>query len=559
MKQKLELTWAGKDEPLKVEPRILLYDREKSHGAQDTGNLLIHGDNLLALKALEKKYAGQVKCIYIDPPFNTGQAFENYDDNLEISLWLNLMHYRIETLYKLLSNDGTIFVHMDDGYLAYLTILMDEIFGRNNRLYLVSFKQGAATGHKAINPGCVTNTNFILMYAKSKSFWSPNKVYTKRGRDARYGKYIVNIDSPYQDWKIVTLAEAFADSIHENLPTAHKIIKNNPDMIEKFVIQNSRSIIRTARPDIKSVGKDIQEKISYSQDNPHEILYLHRENHPDMYFIGGERILFYANKLQNVDGELVSAEPLTTLWNDILSNNLHNEGGVTFPKGKKPEHLIKRVLEIATNPGDLVLDSFLGSGTTAAVAQKMGRRWIGIEMGDHAYTHCKTRLDKVIDGGDAGGVTKAVGWQGGGGYRFYELAPTLILRDAFGEAVISDKYNAEQLAAAVALHEGYTYQPDAEVFWKQAVGTEKSYLFTTTRPITAAYLDAIAAEMQPGEFLTIAATSFPPELAKAEKRITLRQIPEMLLAKCAFGVENYNLPIIDPPRAEEGEEEDEIG
>ena len=120
MKQKLELTWAGKDEPLKVEPRILLYDREKSHGAQDTGNLLIHGDNLLALKALEKKYAGQVKCIYIDPPFNTGQAFENYDDNLEISLWLNLMHYRIETLYKLLSNDGTIFVHMDDGYLAYL-------------------------------------------------------------------------------------------------------------------------------------------------------------------------------------------------------------------------------------------------------------------------------------------------------------------------------------------------------------------------------------------------------------------------------------------------------
>ncbi|MBP3691378.1 MAG: site-specific DNA-methyltransferase [Schwartzia sp.] len=249
--------------------------------------------------------------------------------------------------------------------------------------------------------------------------------------------------------------------------------------------------------------------------------------------------------------------PVGNLWTDINVINPMSQERLEFV-GQKPEPLIKRVFDLTTNPGDLVLDSFLGSGTTAAVAQKMGRRWIGIEMGDHAYTHCKTRLDKVIDGADAGGVTKSVGWQGGGGYRFYELAPTLILRDVFGEAVISDKYNAEQLAAAVALHEGYTYQPDAEIFWKQAVGTEKSYLFTTTRPITAAYLDAIAAEMQPGEFLTIAATSFPPELAKAEKRITLRQIPEMLLAKCAFGVENYNLPIIDPPRAEKGEE-DEIG
>ena len=556
--KKLELTWAGKDEPLMVEPRILLYDKDKSYGDQNTDNMLIHGDNLLALKALEAKYAGQVKCVYIDPPFNTGQAFDNYDDNMEISMWLNLMYRRLEIIHKLMAKNGTLFVHMDDGYLAYLTIMLDEIFGRNNRLYLVTFKQGAATGHKAINPGCITNTNYVLIYAKSKSDWSPNRVYTKRDRDTRYGKFIINVDSPYQEWKITTLAEAFAKNLKEDLATARKIIKYNPAMIEKFVIEHSHSVIRTARPDVKSVGKNVVEKIEESKHNPDVVLYLNRDDAPDMYFINGERIIFYSNKTKDINGEVVTAEPLTTLWDDILSNNLHNEGGVKFPKSKKPEHLIKRVLEIATNPGDLVLDSFLGSGTTAAVAHKMNRRYIGIEMGDHAYTHCKTRLDKVIDGEDEGGISKAVDWQGGGGYRFYELAGTLIKMDSYGGPVISEEYDGEKLAAAVALHEGYSYAPDKECFWKQAVGTEKSYLFTTTRAITMPYLDSIAQMMTPGEYLTIAATSFSDDLLGAYKNITLKNIPEMLLKKCTFGVDNYNLPIINPPDAdiEEMEEYD---
>lgn len=194
-----------------------------------------------------------------------------------------------------------------------------------------------------------------------------------------------------------------------------------------------------------------------------------------MYFINGERILFYKDKLKNIDGELVSAEPLTTLWDDILSNNLHKEGNVSFPKGKKPEHLIKRVLEIATNEGDLVLDSFLGSGTTISVAQKMNRKWIGVEMGEQAYTHCKPRIDSVIANTDKSGITKAVNWSGGGGYRFYELAPSLINQDPFGEYVINSDYDADMLAAAVALHEGFTYQPNDALFWKQSAGNEKSY------------------------------------------------------------------------------------
>ena len=217
----------------------------------------------------------------------------------------------------------------------------------------------------------------------------------------------------------------------------------------------------------------------------------------------------------------------------------------------KPESLISRILELSTKQGDLVLDSFLGSGTTAAVAHKMGRRYIGIEMGDHAYTHCKVRLDKVIAGQDKGGITKAQNWQGGGGYRFYELAPTLINRDAFGEAVINPAYGADALAAAVALHEGFAYRPDADTFWKQAAGNENSYLFTTTRHLTAEYLDAIKSSMEAGEYLVIACRSYDGGLEKAYTNIAVKKIPQMLLDRCEFGRDDYSLNIIHPPVYEE--------
>lgn len=563
MANKLELTWIGKDEPIKIEPRLLIEDTKLSYrnsAPENNGiydNMLIHGDNLLALKALEKQYAGQVKCIYIDPPFNTGEAFDNYDDNLEMSIWLNLMRYRVQILYNLLSKDGTLFVHIDDGNLGYLMVLLDEIFKKQNRLFTITFKQGAATGHKAINPGCVTTTNFIMMYAKEKKEWKPNRVYIKRDRDNRYQRYITNIESPYNNWNVVTLTEAFAASIGKNIKEVRKIIKESPKKLEQFVIEHSESVIRTARPDMKSVGKEIQEKILESKAAPEKILFLHREGSPDMYFIGGERILFYKDKLKFIDGEQISAEPLTTLWDDILSNNLHNEGDVAFPKGKKPEHLIKRILEISTNPRNLVLDSFLGSGTTAAVAHKMGRRWIGVEMGKQAYTHCKMRLDKVIDG-EQGGISKAVDWQGGGGYHFYELAPSLLNKDAFGEYVINNDYDADKLSAAVALHEGFKYQPSEELFWKQSVGNESSYLFVTTNHLSSRYLDSIASTMNDNEYLIIACRSFDKGLEKAFKNITIKKIPQMLLSKCEFGKEDYNLNIVHPPMYEdEGENEDE--
>jgi len=245
------------------------------------------------------------------------------------------------------------------------------------------------------------------------------------------------------------------------------------------------------------------------------------------------------------------------LWDDILSNNLHKEGNVSFPKGKKPEHLIKRVLEIATNEGDLVLDSFLGSGTTISVAQKMNRKWIGVEMGEQAYTHCKPRIDSVIANTDKSGITKAVNWSGGGGYRFYELAPSLINQDPFGEYVINSDYDADMLAAAVALHEGFTYQPNDALFWKQSVGNEKSYLFVTTRHLNSAYLDSIKGTMEDDEYLVIACRSFDSGLEKAYEHITVKKIPQMLLERCEFGKSDYNLNIVHPPVYEDEEDIDE--
>ncbi len=528
---RLELTWVGKYDEPSVEPRILLEDKDKSYGDSSSENMLIHGDNLIALEALQHDFFGKIKCIYIDPPFNTGQAFDNYDDNLEMSIWLSLMRDRLRLLHSLLSEDGTLYVHIDDANLAYITILIDEIFGRGNRLYLITFKQGAATGHKAINPGCVTTTNYIVMAAKDKRLWQPNRVYTKRERDSRYSKYITNIESPYSEWKITTLTEAYANSAGISLPNARKQIKENPDLLDTFVLEHAESVIRTARPDMNSVGRDIQQKIRESSQSPNSILFLQRVGNPDMYFIKGERILFYKDKLKTIDGELVSAEPLTTLWDDILSNNLHNEGGVSFPKGKKPEHLIKRVLEMSSNEGDWFLDSFLGSGTSIAVAHKMNRKYIGIELGEHAYTHCKKRLDSVIDNTDASGITKAVNWQGGGGYHFYELAPSLLVKnDKLPVYQINPSYTFEMLCEAICKIEGFRYKPQ-DVFHGHS--SEKRFIHITTEFINAGYIKSLSARLAEGQSLLIYGTKMQSDMILPDN-IEVKRIPKDLLEKCDF-------------------------
>jgi adenine-specific DNA-methyltransferase len=426
------LDWVNKSQAVNIAANVPyhLLQFQSAYGDTNTENLLIQGDNLKALKALLPFYRGKVQCIYADPPFNTEQAFPDYDDKLEHSQWLTMLYPALEFQRELLAPEGTLFIHIDDNELGYLIAIADEVMNRKNRVAIVTFKQGAATGHKSINPGMVSTTNFILVYAKDKSRWKPNRLFTGRERDKRYGSFLVNPDDHYSQWRLITLTAAFSASKGKKTTELRKEL--GPRILEEelnnFVISHAGQVIQPVRPDYNAVSEAAQKLIDQSQDEPSKIFLLERDGYSDMYFQGGQRWIFYREKLKEIDGVLVAGEPLTTLWDDLLSNNLHKEGGVEFPKSKKPEALLKRLFELSTKKGDLVLDAYLGSGTTAAVAHKMGLSYIGIERGEHSTTKCLPRLRAVIDG-DPNGVSQSIGWQGGGGFSFHTLGEAVFDAD----------------------------------------------------------------------------------------------------------------------------------
>ena len=531
-KQKLELTWIGKDEQPRLEPRILIEDPERSYGDKNSGNMLIHGDNLLALKALEQDFAGKIKCIYIDPPYNTGNAFEHYDDGLEHSIWLSLMKPRLKILHTLLNEEGSIWISIDENEAHYLKVMCDEIFGRRNFIIQTVIQRGAATGHKAINPTPVQVCDLMLSYAKNKEKWIYKPVYRERDYDKAYSQYIENYNDNFKNWKFISLKEAF---------------KKHHSTLERALSDFPERIIRFAQPNYQGVGQETKELIDISEKDTSKVYKQSRDGFPDIYLYKGNRILFYKDKMKFIDGKLVTAELVTNLWTDMNYQGIAAEGSVTFQKSKKPELQIKRIFEMSTNSGDWILDSFLGSGTTAAVAHKMGRRWIGIELGEHAHTHCLPRLKKVVDGTDQGGISKAVNWQGGGGFKYYYLAPSLLKEDKYGNWIIDERYNANMLAAAMAKHEGFKYSPDEQIYWKQGKSTEKDYIFTTTKFVTVEFLDKIHDEIQPDESLLICCKSFSKACESRYLNITVKKIPKMLLGRCEFGKEDYSLNIINMP------------
>lgn len=563
-KQKLELTWVGKEKRPKLEPRILLEDPHRSYHARHRvtdsdifDNRLVFGDNLLALKALEQEFSGKIKCVYIDPPFNTQQAFEHYDDGLEHSLWLGLMRDRIEIVRHLLSEDGSLFVHIDDNELGYLIVLLDEIFGRKNRISIVTFKQSSASGPKAINPGLVTTNNFLLYYAKNKSVWSPNRVFVPGQRDDRYSKFIENYEEHFSDWRLISLRDAFQRSF--KLTSWDEVKIKFADKLEtklaEFVVANAQRVVRTARVAPKDVNELAREALALSNTDRTKVSCSVREDKDDYYFLNGEQLIFYKSKTRVIDGVATTASPLTNLWDDLLSNNLHNEGGVSFPNGKKPEALIKRCLELSTAPGDLVLDSFSGSGTTGAVAHKMGRRWIMLELGEHCHTHIIPRIRRIIDGDDQGGVSKALGWQGGGGFRYYSLAPSLIVNDRWGNPVINPEYNAAQLAEALAKLEGFTYQPSELHWWQHGHSSERDFIYVTTQNLSAEQLQALSDDVGAEQSLLVCCAAFHGvTAAQASERwpnLTLKKIPKMVLSRCEWGHDDYSLNVANLPMAEE--------
>lgn len=523
--QKLELTWIGKGDEPKLEPRILIENPEYSYGDPNSENMLIHGDNLLALKALEQDYTGKIKCIYIDPPYNTGSAFEHYDDGVEHSLWLSLMKPRLKILWDLLDSIyGSIWISIDDNEMPYLKIMMDEICGRDSFIASnVWQKRYSRENREAI--GDVHE--YILVYAKDRAKFkeirnkiplteSQAKVYTNPNND------------PKGRWRTIPIT---AQSGHATASQFYEIISPSGKI---FTPSEGRcwALSEATFKKLLSEGRIYFGKNGDSQ--PNTIRYL---------------------------SEVEGMTPWTW-WNHEEvghTDEAKKEQHFLFGKEKsfdtpKPERLIERILNIATNENDLILDSFLGSGTTAAVAHKMGRRWIGVELGEHAKTHCVPRMQQVVDG-EQGGISKAVNWQGGGGFKFYSLAPSLLKQDKFGNWVISGAYNADMLAAAMAKQEGFKYQPHESTYWKQGKSSEQDFIFTTTQFLTVEALDSIKDEMQTDESLLICCKSFQATCKGKYGNITIKKIPQMLLGRCEYGKEDYSLNIVNMPTVEQDSED----
>lgn len=556
MNQRLELTWVGKDKEVNLEPRILIEDIGKSYGDKNTSNMLIHGDNLLALKALEQDYSGKVKCIYIDPPYNTGNAFEYYDDNLEHSIWLNLMKPRLEIMRTLLDKDGFICCHIDDSEGHYMKVLMDEIFGRDN--YMTTLYIRVRYPDKTLKSDMDYHKEIeqVHIYRKS-NLAKPNKKQEEVGFE-KFNYFVKEKGSG----KEITLGNKKVVIFEKNEYDIEKLEGNEFGLKE---IWASGTIL-----DGNSSGRYFRDYLTgrYEQDG-YGVLYkvygIGDDRYDYRYFTGPNRVGATKGKYyQGVPVDKLKEEintrylPINNFYDFASSfGNCRTEGGVGFRGGKKPEILVELILKHFSKEGDLVLDSFLGSGTTAAVAHKMNRKWIGIELGEHCYSHCYERLKGIIDNKDKTGISKDVNWNGGGGFKFYELAPSLLNRDVFGNWVINKDYNAEMLSNALCKIQGFKYQPNQDVYWKQGFSNENDYIYVTTNFITVEHIDKIYGEMKGNESLLICCKSYQKECRDKYDNIDITKIPRAILNKCEFGNENYNLNIkyIDSEDVSEGEYE----
>ena len=551
---KLELTWVGKYDEKNIEPRILVEDREKSHGAPDSPNMLIHGDNLIALKALQQDYAGKVRCMFIDPPYNTGAAFEHYDDNVEHSTWLSLMKSRLILLHELLADNGTLFIQIDDNEQAYLKVLCDEVFGRQNFVNMVSVnaKVSAGASGGGEDKRLKKNIEYILIYAKDMNSFEPFHPVYKR---TELMTYIQRMKEDNKSFKYTTVLYKFQNRQY------YKTIKDGAGddiIIERVLDYETKSVKQVAQ--IEGITEEeVYEKYydrimtttnaqtsirtrvwdaTDSENNMYVATYTPKTGKDkgtvkELIFMGKQKVLviWLKDTTEHIKGKIYKKERVGTYWDGFSWINVTKEGGVLFPMGKKPESLLKQILEMATDPGDLVLDSFLGSGTTAAAAHKLNRKWIGIELGEHAYTHCKVRLDKVVDGTDQGGISKEENWQGGGGYHFYELAPSLLVKnDKLPIYQINPDYSFEMICEAICKLEGFRYRPEG-VFHGHS--SEQRFIHITEEFVNAEYIKSVTATLGEMQSLLIYGTKVQSDLRLPEN-IEVKRIPKDLLEKCDF-------------------------
>lgn len=519
-KQKLELTWIGKNQVTKLEPRILIEDAQLSYhanirfGDDDIfDNQIIFGDNLLALKALEQRYAGKVKCIYIDPPYNTGSAFEYYDDGVEHSIWLSLIRDRLVLLKKLLRDDGFIFVQIDNNEMAYLKVLMDEVFGRKCFINDIVWKRrgGSANPNNRLN----NVTDYILWYSKSENA----EITQLYSRD----------DENTQNY----IAERFKNT--------HNGRKYMLAPIERNAKLGTRETLRYEYKGYVPEYGWMMSKENLQKLDEADRLHWNGKGRPN----------------RRVFEDDYQGQPIGNLWTDIKVINPMALERMDFDGGQKPEALIQRVLQLTTQPGDLVLDSFAGTGSTAATAHKMKRKWITIELGSHCHSHVLPRLKKVIDGDDQGGITDAVNWKGGGGFRYYKLAPSLLAKDKWGNWVINQEYDANMLAAAVCKHEGFTYSPSDSDWWAHGYSTETDFIYVTTQTLTEDQLVALSEEVGNDRTLLVCCAAYKASAAMLTDKLTnltLKKMPNTLLSKCEWGKDDYSLNVSKLPVAEQGDD-----
>ena len=522
-KQKLELTWIGKENRPKLEPRILLEDPEKSYHAKHRvtdrdifDNRLIFGDNLLALKALEQEFAGKVKCIYIDPPFNTGQAFDHYDDGVEHSMWLGLMRDRLELLKRLLHDDGTIWIHLDDNEVHYLRIVMDEIFGRVNFITSVVWRAADSSNNDATQFSIDHNT--ILVYAKSPE-WKSNPLPRTEEANSHYKNPDNDPNGPWFTGNVSSPNPR--PNLRYNVTSPQGKIISPPANGWRWSQERMNQMIESGEITFSADGKRVIKKTYLANQkglSPSSLW-------ADINMTGHNRQAKY---------ELIKLFP------GIRTSDLF--------KTPKPERLLQHIFHIATDPGDLVLDSFAGSGTTGAVAHKMDRRWIMIELGEHCHTHIIPRLQKVIDGEDLGGITKGLKWQGGGGFRYYTLAPSLLEKDKWGNWVINRDYNAAMLAEALCKLEGFQYAPSDSIYWQHGYSTERDFIYVTTQKMSAAQLQQLSDEVGSERSLIVLCPAFRGQADKYPN-LTLKKIPRQVLNRCEWGRDDYSLKIENLPQA----------
>jgi len=413
----------AKAAPAALRATAARFETRRTVGDCSAPNRVVAGDNLDALRWLAREFEGRFRCVYLDPPFNTGRTFAEYDDARSPAEWRAFLRERLLAILPLLARDGALFLEIDDSELGQALVLCDEVFGRASRVSTITVVRSATTGHKAKNRGPVNVTDFILVYEREPGAWAcrPQR-RVRAGYDRAYATFLRNPDARCEDWQFESLGQRVAHDCGHESPRAARLTMGAAAFDARtmaFALAHKHQVVRFAQPRFEAVSRAAQVAILASRSEPTRVLRLVRPGFPDMILRGGNRLLFLSAKVLETKTGPKLVEPLTNVWDDVPFQGIAREGAVVFHRNKKPERLIERILELSTDAGDWVLDPFLGSGTTAAVAEKMGRRWVGIEQGEVLWSLAVPRLERVVRGEDPTGITKARAHRGGGGFTVY--------------------------------------------------------------------------------------------------------------------------------------------